>query len=176
MKVILASSSPRRKELLKKIVSDFSVVSPDAEETEEGVPEEIAEKNAVAKGRAVEGECVVACDTIVAMDGKIYGKPYTEERAKEMLRELSGRTHEVISGLYVRVKGKEYVSTEKSEVTFRSLTEEEITFYVTRFHPLDKAGAYGIQDGFVVEKYEGSYDNIVGLPTEKLREIWEEQQ
>ncbi len=175
METVLASSSPRRKELLKKLVSDFSVVVPSVEEKETGTPEEIARENAVLKGRAVPGERVIACDTLVALDGRIFGKPHSEEEAKEMLSSLSGKTHEVISGLYVRTKGKESISVERSFVAFRSLTKEQIDRYVKEFCPLDKAGAYGIQDGFVVESYEGSYDNIVGLPTEKLKNVLEEE-
>ena len=156
---------------MKKVVSDFCVIIPDAEETEEGTPEEIAKTNAQRKGRAVEGENVIACDTLVALDGKIYGKPHTAEKAEKMLAELSGKTHEVISGLYVRINDKEYLSAERSTVTFYDLSPEKIKEYVEKYRPLDKAGAYGIQDGFVVRSYAGSYDNIVGLPTEKLKEI-----
>ena len=171
MRFILASSSPRRKELLKKVVSDFCVIVPDAEETEEGTPEEIAKANAQRKGRAVAGERVIACDTLVALNGKVYGKPHTAENAEKMLTELSGKTHEVISGLYVRLGEKEYLSAERSTVTFYDLSPEKIKEYVDTYQPFDKAGAYGIQDGFVVKSYAGSYDNIVGLPTEKLKEI-----
>ena len=156
---------------MKKVVSDFCVIIPDAEETEEGTPEEIAKTNALKKGRAVEGKNVVACDTLVALDGKIYGKPHTAEKAEKMLAELSGKTHEVISGLYVRINDKEYLSAERSTVTFYDLSPEKIKEYVEKYRPFDKAGAYGIQDGFVVKSYAGSYDNIVGLPTEKLKEI-----
>ena len=175
MRTVLASSSPRRKELLKTIVSDFSVVVPDVSEAETGTPEEIAKENAVRKGRAVPGEVVIACDTIVAYDGVVYGKPHTAEKAVEMLTALSGKTHEVLSGLYVRIKNKEHISVERSEVTFRTLTPEQIQEYVTEYRPFDKAGAYGIQDGYVVLSYRGSYDNIVGLPTEKLKQILEEE-
>ncbi len=171
MNFILASSSPRRKELLKKVISDFSVIVPDVTESEEGTPEEIAKNNAQKKGRAVHGENVIACDTLVAFGGKIYGKPYTAENAVKMLTELSGKTHEVISGLYVRIGEKEYLSAEKSAVTFFNLSSEKIKEYVEKYKPFDKAGAYGIQDGFVVRSFSGSYDNIVGLPTEKLTEI-----
>lgn len=173
MQTILASSSPRRKELLKKIISDFSVINPDVPEAETGTPEEIARENAIRKGRSVQGERVIACDTVVALNGIVYGKPHTEEKAVEMLTALSGRTHEVLSGLYVRIGQKEYISVERSEVTFRSLTKERILEYVSACRPLDKAGAYGIQDGYVVLSYKGSYDNIVGLPTERLQEILE---
>lgn len=171
MSFILASSSPRRKELLKKVISDFSVIIPDVTETEEGTPEEIAKSNALKKGRAVQGENVIACDTLVALGGKIYGKPYTAENAEKMLKELSGKTHEVISGLYVRIGNKEYLLAEKSAVTFFDLSTKQIKEYVEKYKPFDKAGAYGIQDGFVVRSFSGSYDNIVGLPTEKLTEI-----
>ena len=160
---------------MKKIVSDFCILVPDVSESETGTPEEIAKENAALKGRAVPGEKVIACDTLVALGNKIYGKPHTEQTAVEMLKELSGKTHEVISGLYVRTGEKEDVCAVRSTVTFYALTEEDIYRYVNRYKPLDKAGAYGIQDGCVVKEYAGSYDNIVGLPTEKLREILEER-
>lgn len=169
--LILASSSPRRKELIRKITDDFITKQPVCEEITDGEPQFVAETNAVRKGRAADGDFVVACDTLVACDGKIYGKPSGEIDAVGMIKELSGKTHTVISGVYVRFDKEETVFCDKSFVTFKNLTEEEIVSYIKNFRPLDKAGAYGLQDGVVVEKYSGSRDNIIGLPTEKLREI-----
>lgn len=167
----LASSSPRRKELIRKITDNFTVTEPVCEEIADGEPHFIAETNATRKGRAADGDFVVACDTVVACDGVIYGKPMDEIRAVGMLKALNGRTHTVISGVYVRAEKEETVFCDESFVTFRTLTDEEIVSYVKKYRPLDKAGAYGLQDGVVVSEFSGSYDNIVGLPTEKLREV-----
>lgn len=174
MKVILASTSPRRKELLGSFIKDLEIVSPDAEEVEEGAPEVVALSNAIAKGRSVDIPCdmLIACDTVVALDNVIYGKPHTDDNARKMLRILSGRTHEVVSGVYLKVKGKEITFIERSFVTIKQLTDKEIDEYVSECHPVDKAGAYGIQDGRIVESYRGDYDNIVGLPTARIKEIY----
>lgn len=175
-KVVLASSSPRRRELLSKL-TDFSVIIPDAEEITEGKPEDVAMKNAEAKGKSIVEDCdiVVACDTVVALDGRIYGKPLTEERAKIMLTELGGKTHEVISGVYLRFPDGEMTFCERSEVELKRLTEEEIDGYIKRCSPLDKAGSYGIQDGEAVKNYRGDYDNIVGLPLSRIKDVFVEK-
>ena len=130
-------------------MKEFEIISPDAEETEEGVPEEVALNNAINKGRSVRKKCdlLIACDTVVACDNVIYGKPHTDENAREMLKKLRGKTHEVVSGVYLKVKGKEITFTEKSYVKIKNLTDNEIDSYVESCHPVDKAGAYGIQDG-----------------------------
>ncbi len=174
--VILASSSPRRRELLS-ILTDFRTVMPDAEEISEGDPTFVAVQNAILKGRSITEKCdvLIACDTVVALDGVIYGKPLTAERAKEMLTSLSGKTHEVISGVYIKISGEEISFAEKSEVKIKKLTDADIENYVMKYSPLDKAGAYGIQDGAVVESYRGDYDNIVGLPVYRIREIFLEK-
>lgn len=169
--LILASSSPRRKELLHKITDDFIVSVPTCEETEIGSPEFVAEKNATIKGKNTIGDFVVACDTVVALDGTIYGKPLNESKAVDMLSSLSEKTHSVFSGVYVRYFDKEITFTEKSDVTIKPLSEADIKDYVEKFNPLDKAGSYGLQDGVIVKSFVGSKDNIIGLPTEKLREI-----
>ena len=161
--LVLASSSPRRKELLHKITDDFIVRSPSCEEIETGDPVSVAIKNATLKGRATEGNFVLACDTVVELDGVIYGKPEDNEDAKRMLSALSGKTHCVISGYYVRYGEDENEGYDRSEVTFFDLTDEDIDNYVKKFRPLDKAGSYGIQDGVIVKKYDGSLDNIMKL-------------
>jgi septum formation protein len=175
-KIILASSSPRREMLLHKLVSDFDIVIPSDKEIDIGKPDEIAIANAIMKGKSINCnyDVLIACDTLVALDGKIYGKPNNVENACNMLRELSGRTHSVFSGVYVSVKGQEFTFTEISKVTFKSLTNDKIIEYVNKYKPLDKAGSYGIQDKEIVSSYEGEYDNIVGLPTNRLREILRE--
>lgn len=158
-------------------LTDFTVVAPIAEELSVGEPKTVAERNAVLKGRSIKEKCdvVVACDTVVCLDGIIYGKPDTKEKAKEMLRALSGRTHEVISGVYLRFQNEEISFYERSEVGIKELSEEDIERYVSDFSPLDKAGAYGIQDGEVVEYFVGDYDNIVGLPLNRIRKIFVEK-
>lgn len=169
--IVLASSSPRRKELLHSVTDDFVVQNPVCEELETGDPTFVAMENAMRKGRAVNAPFVVACDTLVTQNGVIYGKPHDEQDALDMLRALNGKTHEVVSGCYVRFHEEETTFFDVSHVTFKTFSDDELLYYIKHFSPLDKAGSYGIQDDFLVEKYEGSLDNIIGLPTEKLREI-----
>ncbi len=172
-KIILASTSPRRKEILGAICPNFEVVAPNAEEINDGEPAEVALINAVLKGRSVKTDCdlLIACDTLVTLDGVIYGKPHTEENAAAMLKTLQGKTHTVIGGVYLRVKGIEYAYTVESRVKIKKLDESEIISYVKSRQPLDKAGAYGIQDGAVTEGFEGDYNNIVGLPTDRIKTV-----
>jgi septum formation protein len=183
-KLILASASPRRKELLSKICSDFEVCSAD---TDERLPAGISPCDGVkllARRKASEvysrfalfGEDVVVlgADTVVAYGGKILGKPKDEAEAKETLRSLSGKTHEVFTGICVIWQGGSRAESDRSLVTFRPLTEETIERYVASGSPMDKAGAYGIQDGVVVEGFSGSYSNIVGLPVELTEKILKE--
>ena len=156
---------------MKELFSEFSVISPTAEEMTEGDPEVVAETNAIRKGRSVTEPCdvLVASDTVVALGRRIYGKPRDEKDAVRMLCELSGKTHSVISGVYLCVHGQEESFVEESFVTMKDLTLAEIERYVQKFRPLDKAGAYGIQDDAVVEKYVGDYENVVGLPLKKTK-------
>lgn len=172
IKVVLASSSPRRMELLHNLVKNFGIVHPQCDEAIEGEPREVALKNAILKANACsEGDIIIGCDTLVALGGKIYGKPYTVESAISMLKELNGKWHSVFSGVCVVTKGKKITFVEESRVKFNDLSDNEIINYVKEFLPLDKAGSYGIQDGIVVAQYIGDFDNIVGLPTKKLREV-----
>ena len=161
---------------MHKIADNFEIIEPLAEEIETGSPVEIAQNNAIIKGKSIKNECdvLLACDTLVALEGVIYGKPKTMQKAREMLKILNGKTHSVFSGVYLKVMGKEYTFTEESKVTFKQLTNEAIDAYVEEFKPLDKAGAYGIQDEVIVDSYKGDYDNIMGLPTLKIREILRE--
>ncbi len=169
--IILASASPRRRELLHKITDDFVIDVPYCDEINSGEPAYVARENATLKGRSLEGDFVIACDTLVTLDGEIFGKPHNYDDAVRMLKKLSNRTHEVISGVYVRRKNEETIYSEKSEVTFHLLTEDDIKTYIEKFQPFDKAGSYGIQDGMIIKSFAGSYDNVMGLPTESLREI-----
>lgn len=180
MHLILASGSPRRKELIREITADFSVEPSFFEETGEGLSARDTVL-AFARGKAEEvagrfpGALVVGADTVVCLDGEILGKPKNADGAKKMLRRLSGRTHTVFTGVCVVYGGKTRTRAVASDVTFHRLSEALIERYVASGHPLDKAGAYGIQDGFpIVERYEGSFTNIVGLPVEETRELIEQ--
>ena len=120
-----------------------------------------------------EDTMLITADTIVWLDGKVYGKPTDEENARQMLRELSGRTHTVITGVAITTCARQQVFAVESMVTFATLTEEEIDYYVTKYKPLDKAGAYGIQEwiGYIgMSNIVGSYFNVMGLPVQRLYE------
>ncbi len=169
---ILASASPRRKELLEKAGYTFAVLVSDADETlPDGIsPEEAVRLNAARKAQAVSalhpGDVVLGCDTVVAIGGKILGKPRSAAEAKEMLRQLSGRTHTVYSGVCITDGTKETVFAVATDVTFYALSEATIDAYAATGEPMDKAGAYGIQGlGCVlVREISGDYSNVVGLP------------
>jgi septum formation protein len=176
-KIILASKSPRRQELLRLMDVDFRIVLKDVDESypDNLTPEEIAvyiaEKKAKAFDEEINDEIVLTADTIVAIDGKILGKPENTDHAAEMLGMLSGKMHRVVTGVCLLYKHKYNLFHDVSEVFFRKLTEQEIRSYVDKYQPLDKAGAYGIQEwiGLIgIERINGSYTNVVGLPTEKL--------
>ena len=171
MELILASQSPRRRELLAMMGLRFTVHAADIDETmDPGRPagEEVARVSrakALAVARGPE-DVVVAADTVVACQGKILGKPHTPERAAEMLRLLSGRDHQVLTGCTV-LRGETVLShLEITHLYFRPLSPEEIAAYVATGEPLDKAGAYGIQGlgGLFVRRLEGDYYNVMGLP------------
>ncbi|TSJ39470.1 septum formation protein Maf [Mucilaginibacter corticis] len=176
--IILASKSPRRKELLKLMDLDFKIVLKEVDEsypdnlTPEGIAVYIAQKKATAFDESVnDDELVLTADTIVSIDGHILGKPETEQHAIEMLKMLSGKVHQVITGVCLFYKQQYHSFYDVSDVTFRTLTDEEITNYVSKYKPMDKAGSYGIQEWVGVTsivKINGSYTNVVGLPTEKL--------
>lgn len=178
-KVILASNSPRRKELLAGLVVDYEVRTlPDVDEsypeTLQGadIPLYIAKEKADAYVAMMQpGELIITADTIVWLDGKVLGKPRDREDALQMLRTMSGRTHEVFTGVCITTTDWQRSFTAQTEVRFATLSEEEIAYYVDNFQPMDKAGAYGVQEwiGFIgVENISGSYYNIMGLPVQKL--------
>ena len=171
---ILASTSPRRKDILTKMGLTFDVVAPDFDEHTvfETSPQKLVKKLSQEKARTVQDDSavVIAADTIVIKGDKRYSKPLTREKAIAMLEELCGEWHEVYTGVTVAYLGKTETFAEKSKVKLKSLSKAQIEKYVDEYKPLDKAGAYGIQDDFVVEEYKGSYSNIVGLPREKLSE------
>ena len=178
-KVILASNSPRRKELLAGLGVDYEVRTlPDVDEsypeTLQGadIPLYIAKEKADAYVAMMQpGELMITADTIVWLDGKVLGKPRDREDALQMLRTMSGRTHEVFTGVCITTTDWQRSFTAQTEVRFATLSEEEIAYYVDNFQPMDKAGAYGVQEwiGFIgVENISGSYYNILGLPVQKL--------
>ena len=167
--LILASGSPRRAKILKDLGVEFTVMKSDAPEVSyPHDPERTVRENALAKGAAVSGANILSADTIVWFDGKIYGKPRDLDEAKEYLRELSGNVHTVFTG--VAYNGE--VKVVKSDVKFRQLSDAMIDEYVARVKPTDRAGAYDIDESgdLIVESYTGSYENIMGLPVEPLRE------
>ena len=192
MDIILASLSPRRKEILSKFGIDFEIMDSCVDERaieaefvkncKENTPVEwvkmISAKKAEAVGKRAEGEkAVIAADTIVTYDNKILNKPADYDDAVNMLKELSGKKHIVYTGfsvLYKKADGTYKINTRVvgTDVWFRNLTDEEIEAYVKTGEPYDKAGAYGIQDrgSFLVEKIDGDYQNVVGLPIVSLYE------
>ena len=175
MKIILASASPRRRELLKEIFHDYTVEIPICDEKASGSPDEYVSSIAIQKAKAIQttADIIISADTIVVFDDKILGKPKNEQDAIKMLNCLSGKRHYVYTGVCIKhLINNEYsyeVFYDKSSVFMRKLSQKQIHDYVKTGSPLDKAGSYGIQDG-VVEKYIGSYSNIVGLPVEKLKQ------
>ena len=178
-RIVLASGSPRRRELLAGMGYDFTLCATDVDESIDGAPEDQVRALALRKGEAACALCpnavVIAADTLVALDGKTLGKPEDDAEAAAMLRALSGRAHDVLTGLCVTdtATGRRTLCVERTRVRFRPLTEAEIDAYVATGEPSDKAGAYAIQGGAAgfVEAFEGSYTNVIGLPTERLQEI-----
>lgn len=176
--IILASGSPRRRELLENMGIHGFAVRPSAHEEpfDGALPEgEAVEKIALMKGRdaarsAGDGDIVIAADTLVFLDGRPLGKPAGEQEAAAMLRALSGQEHRVITAVAVLRDGREYVTHVTTGVRFRPLSQEEIDWYVGTGEPLDKAGAYGIQGlgGMLIEGIHGDYFNVVGLPVAAL--------
>jgi septum formation protein len=178
-KIILSSNSPRRKELLQGLDLDFEVkVIPGIKESYpqnllvEEIPQYIAAKKATAY-HINKDELVITADTIVVLDGLIMGKPKDEKDANNMLHLLSGHTHQVITGVCLTTVSQQKCFATCTEVTFKTLTDQEINYYVSNYHPLDKAGAYGIQEwiGYIgVKSIKGSYFNVMGLPVQKIYE------
>ena len=179
MHIILASNSPRRRELLKGLGLDFEVrVLPGIDEShpvhlkEGDIPLYISRKKADAyRPTLAEGELLITADTIVWLNGEVLEKPHDEADACRMLRELSGQTHQVFTGVCLTTVDRQVAFSCRSDVTFAQLSEDEIQHYVRTYHPLDKAGAYGVQEwiGYVgVEGLEGSYYNVMGLPVQRL--------
>lgn len=177
MKIVLVSNSPRRKELLGAMEMDFEVRTQDGidESYPDGlsmteIPEYISSRKAAAYDIS-DGELLISADTIVYLDGEVLGKPAGDKEACDMLEKLSGRTHQVVTGVTIRTIDRTRTFSCVTDVTFAHLTKEQIQHYVTKYKPLDKAGAYGIQEwiGCVgVTGINGSYYNVMGLPVQRL--------
>ena len=176
--LILASASPRRAELLRNLKLEFEIVPSDAKEVfdEHLSPLELCQLNAHRKARVVAKKIpdalVLGADTLVFLNHKIFGKPSDKARAREMLLQLQGRTHQVVTGVsLIHLRSyAEKIFAVSTDVLFRPLTPEQIDEYLAKINPLDKAGAYAIQENgeFVVSEISGSFSNVVGLPIEKL--------
>ncbi|MBQ8720756.1 MAG: septum formation protein Maf [Paludibacteraceae bacterium] len=181
--IILGSQSPRRKELLAGLDIEFTTkVIPGLEETYpdtlqgEEIPIYLAEQKADAY-TLEDNDLLITADTIVWLNGHVYGKPANEAEAREMLRSLSGKTHDVITGVCVRTNKNNVSFASTTKVRFAELTDAEIEHYVNKYRPMDKAGAYGIQEwiGYIgVEHIEGSYFNVMGLPIQRLYTVLKE--
>ena len=180
-KIILASNSPRRKELLAGLDVQFEVrIIPGIDESYPDtlptmdIAEYIAQKKAKAyRETMADDELIITADTIVVLDDKVLGKPKDAEEARCMLHALSGKTHQVVTGVVLTTKGQQEHFSVVSNVTFKELTDDEIDYYVETYKPMDKAGAYGIQEwiGYVgVTRLEGSYFNVMGLPVQRIYE------
>ena len=186
MQWILASASPRRKELLAELIDEFEIIPSLADENLEGefTPENLVKALAELKAKEVAsrpenaGKMVIGSDTVVAFDGEVLGKPKDEADAFRMLKMLSGKAHAVYTGVCFACQGEDgYLAdtrAEKTDVYFNDLTDEWIAEYIRGGSPMDKAGAYGIQDGGLVQKIEGSYTNVVGFPVELVKEMMKE--
>jgi septum formation protein len=180
MKILLASQSPRRKELLSSLGFDFEVVKIDCEEI---LPDHIKIENAASylselKADAFRNlekdEVLITADTVVAIDNQILGKPLDEKDAKQMLRKLSGKTHQVFTGITIKTISKTFKETDVADVEFEHISDDEIDFYTKNYKPFDKAGSYGIQEWLgmaKIKKINGSFYTIMGLPTHLVYKI-----
>lgn len=178
-KVVLASASPRRRELLAGLDVEFEVRTlPDVDESfptelQGGdIPLYISKKKADAyRPHMSDDELVITADTIVWLDGAALGKPVDEDDARRMIRNMSGKTHSVFTGVTITTKEVQYSFVAQSDVTFSNLTDDEIEYYVAKYKPMDKAGAYGAQEwiGYIgMSNIVGSYFNVMGLPVQRL--------
>ena len=180
-KIILASKSPRRQQLFAGLDIEFEIELREVEEIYpdhlpfELVPQFLAELKASAFEKTVsEDEIIITADTVVLLDGLILEKPKSADEAKEMIRKLSGNTHTVVTGVCVMSKNKKETFSDHTRVSFAALSDKEIEFYVERYQPFDKAGSYGAQEwlGYIaIDKLEGSYFNVMGLPVHKIYSV-----
>ena len=174
--LILASESPRRRELIKKITSNFTVIPSNIDESllhiaPHDLPAELSKMKAYSVYSKYPNDEVLACDTVVIIDNELLGKPKSKKEAHDMLSKLSNRKHVVISGYTYISKDKEMTRTVRTQVYFNKLSEETINKYIESGSPMDKAGAYGIQDEEfnLVNHIEGDFDNVIGLPVNDIK-------
>lgn len=174
--LILASESPRRRELIKKITSNFTVIPSNIDESllhiaPHDLPAELSKMKAYSVYSKYPNDEVLACDTVVIIDNELLGKPKSKKEAHDMLSKLSNRKHVVISGYTYISKDKEITRTVRTYVYFNKLSEETINKYIESGSPMDKAGAYGIQDKEfnLVNHIEGDFDNVIGLPVNDIK-------
>ncbi len=179
--IVLASESPRRRDLLTQAGIPFRTVSANADEIKEGEPVDVVTSNAVKKAEAGQklcpDQCVLGADTIVCLEGRIFGKPGNAEEAFEMLRALSGRWHQVYTGVALSDgDGRMLIEYDVTNVHFTNMSDEEITSYISTGEPFGKAGAYAIQGqaGYYIDRIEGSYSNVIGLPLTTVRKLLKE--
>lgn len=179
MSIILASNSPRRKELLKLLYDDFSIIPANIDETvPNGIPleksaEYVATQKAMAISKSHKDDLIIGCDTMVVIGDTILGKPKDKFNCFDMLKALSGKIHYVITGVCLILGDKKITFSEKTEVKFHNLSNEDIWNYIATGEPFDKAGGYGIQGygSLLVDKINGDYFNIVGLPISRLNQV-----
>ncbi len=177
-KVILASQSPRRKEILKMLFEDFEIIVADCDESLEenmGARQAVEYlsliKNRAVSGNFTENHLVISADTVVAVDNRILGKPHSKEDAREMLSLLSGKTHQVYTGVTLFLNGREKTFSTVTDVVFHHITDNEIEDYISTNEPYDKAGGYAIQGkaGLYIKSINGDYYNVVGLPIAEVK-------
>ena len=180
-RIVLGSQSARRQQLLKGLDIDFEIKTLD--NTEETFPSDmpagevapyLARRKAEALQPLADDELLITADTVVVVDGKIYGKPSDKEEARSMLQTLSGRMHEVITGVAITTAERSVVFAVSTKVWFTHISTEDIDYYIERYRPFDKAGSYGIQEwiGFVgIEHIEGSFYNVMGLPVHRIYRV-----
>jgi septum formation protein len=177
--LVLASASPQRRQILERLGVAFSVRAVHVAELDQGDPEEVTLENARRKATAARradagaGGAILACDTVVALDGVLYGKPADEAAAASTLRALGGRTHEVVSGLVLRAAGRERSAVARTAVSFRELDERAVAWYVAHGEWRGRAGGYAIQGAgaALVRSIDGGYENVVGLPVPELLDL-----
>ena len=183
MKILLGSNSPRRKELLQSLGFDFEVVSINCDEvfpenlSVENIAGYLSELKANAYRTLEENEVLLTADTIVTFEGKVLGKPKNKEEAIEMLSHLSGKTHQVYTGITFKTAEKTIKKTDVADVVFAEISDEEIDFYIKNYQPFDKAGSYGIQEWLgmaKISRINGSFYTIMGLPTHLVYETLKE--
>ena len=178
-RLILASGSPRRRELLTQMGYTFEIIVPDVDEEVSGHARDVvgilSRRKALAVADAQDNGIVIASDTLVSLNGEALGKPHDAADAHRMLRMLSGQTHEVFTGVTIidAASKKQQTQVVRTGVIFRDLSDEEIDAYIATGEPMDKAGAYAIQGGAhgFVEGFEGSYENVIGFPVDEIREM-----